>query len=127
MIFDFILLQAENAAPEAGPNGGMMQMILIGGIIVVFYFFMIRPQQKRQKEEKKFRESLGKGDRVVTIGGIYGKIVSVDETTVMVEVDSKGTKLRMDKSAVKPAPDSGQNTSSDRNSKDKDQESESKD
>ena len=55
---------------------------MIGVIIVVFYFFMIRPQQKKQKAEQKMRESLAKGDRVVTIGGIHGKIVAVDDTTI---------------------------------------------
>lgn len=112
MILDFILLQAETGgADSAAPGGGYLNMILIGGIIVVFYFFMIRPQQKRQKEEKKFREALGKGDRVITIGGMYGKIIGVEDDSVMVEVDSKGTKLRFDKAALKPAPESQDSSS----------------
>lgn len=121
MIFDFILLQTGDGGASPGPGGGIMNMVLIGGIIVVFYFFMIRPQQKRQKEEKLFREALGKGDRVVTIGGIYGKILSVEDATVIVEVDSKGTKLRIDKAALKPAPDTQQANGS----KEKDQDSKS--
>lgn len=123
MILDFILLQAETGGDaNPGMGGGVMNMILIGGIIVVFYFFMIRPQQKRQKEEKAFRESLGKGDKVVTIGGIYGKIISVEDNTVMVEVDSKGTKLRMEKAALKPAPDT-QASSQGSDSKEKEKDS----
>ncbi len=53
---------------------GMGNLLMIGLIVVVFYFFMIRPQAKKQKEEKKFRESIKKGDKVVTVGGIHGKI-----------------------------------------------------
>lgn len=104
----FILLQAQDstgggAAPGLFGGGGLSNFILIGGIIAVFYLFMIRPQQKRQKEERKFREGLQKGDRVMTIGGIHGRIASVEENAVLVEVDN-GVKLKMDKSAVKAAP-----------------------
>ncbi len=68
------------------------------GIIAVFYFFMIRPQAKKSKEAKKFREALNKGSRVVTIGGIHGKVVEVHDTTVL--LDTGGTKLRVEKSAI---------------------------
>jgi preprotein translocase subunit YajC len=104
MLSSFFLLQAQTAAPgAAAPSGGpQWQMFaMIGVIIVVFYFFMIRPQQRKQKAEQKMRDSLTKGDRVVTIGGIHGKIVSVDETTILIEVDN-GVKLKMEKTAVKP-------------------------
>ena len=77
----------------------MQQFIMLGMIIVVFYFFMIRPQVKRQKELKKFRESLAKGDKVVTTGGIYGKVVEIKETYLLLQVDDN-VKLRVDKSAV---------------------------
>jgi preprotein translocase subunit YajC len=68
-------------------------------IIVVFYFFMIRPQVKRQKETRKFRESLAKGDKVVTTGGIYGKIVEVKETTIVLEV-AKDVQIKVDKNGI---------------------------
>jgi preprotein translocase subunit YajC len=68
-------------------------------IIGVFYFFMLRPQMKKQKEEKKFRESLQKGDSVVTIGGLHGKIVEVEGATVVLEV-ATGVRLRFEKSAI---------------------------
>ena len=68
-------------------------------IIVVFYFFMIRPQMKRQKEIRKFRESLAKGDKVVTTGGIYGKIVEVKETTIILEV-AKDVNITVDKAGI---------------------------
>lgn len=68
-------------------------------IIVVFYFFFIRPQMKRSKDQKKFRESLEKGQKVVTIGGIHGKIVEIQDTTVSVEIDNN-VKIRVEKSAI---------------------------
>lgn len=74
------------------------QIIMLVLIIVVFYFFMIRPQMKRQKELKKFREGLTVGDKVVTIGGLHGKILEVAESTVVIAVESG--KIRVDKSAV---------------------------
>ncbi len=73
--------------------------VMMGLLMVVFYFFMIRPQQKKAKEAKKFRESLQKGSKVITIGGIHGKVLEVAETTVLLEVDN-GTKIRFEKSAV---------------------------
>lgn len=76
----------------------MDQLIMLVLILVVFYFFMIRPQMKKQKELKKFREGLSVGDKVVTIGGIHGKVLEVSESTVLVSVDSG--KIRVDKSAV---------------------------
>lgn len=74
------------------------QIIMLLLILVVFYFFMIRPQMKKQKELKKFREGLKVGDKVVTIGGIHGKILEVAESTLLIATESG--KLRMDKSAV---------------------------
>ena len=68
-------------------------------IIVVMYFFMVRPQQKKQKEIVKWRESLKKGDKIVTVGGIYGTIAEVKDTFLLVEVDNN-VKLRVDKTSV---------------------------
>ncbi|HOP43351.1 MAG: preprotein translocase subunit YajC [Flavobacteriales bacterium] len=73
--------------------------IMMGLLMVVFYFFMIRPQQKKAKDARKFRESLQKGSKVITIGGIHGKVVELAEKTVLLEVDS-GTKLRIERSAI---------------------------
>jgi preprotein translocase subunit YajC len=70
-------------------------------IIVVFYFFMIRPQVKKQKEGKKFVDSLDKGMRVVTIGGIHGKIEEVRDTTVIIATEGGG-KLKVEKRAISP-------------------------
>ena len=77
---------------------GMSSLIMLGLMVLVFWFFMIRPQMKKQKELKKFREALAKGDHVVTIGGIHGKILEVTDTTVLVQ--SESTKIRLDKSAI---------------------------
>lgn len=82
---------------QAGGNSGSLIMIL--GMVVVFYFFMIRPQMKKQKEAKKFREGLAKGDKVVTIGGIHGKILEVSESSVLLDCEGS-TKIRVEKSAV---------------------------
>lgn len=76
----------------------MQQLIMLVMIVVVFYFFMIRPQMKKQKELKKFRENLAVGDKVVTIGGIHGKILEVADSTVLIQ--SEGTKIRFEKSAI---------------------------
>lgn len=76
----------------------MQQMIMLVLILVVFYFFMIRPQMKKQKELKKFREGLSVGDKIVTIGGIHGKILEVAESTIVISTESG--KLRLDKAAV---------------------------
>ena len=77
----------------------MPQVLMFGAIILVFYFFMIRPQQKKARDQKKFREELVKGMNVVTIGGLHGKLVSVDDNTILVEVD-KGVRLVFDKSSI---------------------------
>ena len=87
----------QQAAPAAGSNCSFLIMMLL--IFVVMWFFMIRPQQKKQKELAQFRNSLKKGDKVVTIGGIYGVVSDVKEQYVIVEVDNN-VKLRVDKSAI---------------------------
>ena len=76
----------------------MSSLIMIVAMIVIFYFFMIRPQAKKQKELKKFREAMKPGDKVVTIGGIHGKILEIRDTTVLFQ--SEGTKLVVDKAAI---------------------------
>jgi preprotein translocase subunit YajC len=84
-----------------GGGQGMQSILMLGLMVLVFYFFMIRPQMKKQKELKKFREALKAGDKIVSIGGIHGKILEVTDTTVLIQ--SEGTKLRLEKSAVSQA------------------------
>ena len=68
-------------------------------IFVIMWFFMIRPQRKQQKELQKFRDSLKKGDKVVTIGSIYGTVVELKDKSVLIEVD-KDVKIRVDRNAL---------------------------
>ena len=95
MMFQLLTILAQDGAPA---GGGWSSMIFIGLMFVVMYFFFIRPQQKKAKEAQKFREALTKGARVVTIGGIHGKILDIDDKTVLLQCDSG--KLRVEKSAV---------------------------
>jgi preprotein translocase subunit YajC len=76
-----------------------VSLLLFGGMILVFWFFIIRPQSKQQKLTKEFQNNIDKGARVVTTGGIHGKIVKTDEATVLLEVDNN-VKLRLDKTAI---------------------------
>ena len=94
-----ILLMAPPAGGQTGGGGMASSLIFLVLIFVVFYFFFIRPQVKRQKDQKKFRESLAKGQKIITIGGIHGRIVELQETTCTIEVEG-GVKLRIEKSAV---------------------------
>ncbi|MFT5749178.1 MAG: preprotein translocase subunit YajC [Ancylomarina sp.] len=84
--------------PQEGQSP-LMQFLPLVLIVVVFYFFMIRPQMKRQKDLKKFREELKKGDKIVTTGGIYGKIIELNESTLIMEVEGQ-SRLKIDKVAV---------------------------
>ena len=92
-----ILLQTQTDGAAGGL--GMEQLITFGAIGLVFYFFMIRPQMKKQKEAKQFKESLIKGAKIITIGGIHGKIVEIKDETVVIEVEG-GNRLKMEKSAI---------------------------
>lgn len=85
---------------QAG-GGSWSGMVMIIAMIVIFYFFMIRPQQKKQKEIKKQREALAKGDKVVTAGGIHGRIKEVEADCFEIEV-APGVVIRIDKSSVYP-------------------------
>ena len=87
---------------QAPAGGGFSNIIFIGAIILVFYFFMVRPQQKKASDQKKFRESLTKGANVITIGGLHGKIIAVEGTTVVLEVD-RGTRLTFEKTSIASA------------------------
>lgn len=91
------LLQAAQASQGAAGGWTMWVMLLL--IFVVMWFFMIRPQRKQQKELEKFRAGLQKGDKVVTVGGIYGTVVEIKEKSVLIEVD-KDVKIRVDKNSL---------------------------
>jgi len=78
------------------PFTSLLPLILI---MVIFYFFLIRPQMKRQKELKNFREALKKGDRVITSGGIYGKINNISEGVITIDVGNN-VLIKVDKNAI---------------------------
>lgn len=92
-----ILLMAQPSGD--GKSDGFTSFIPLILIVLVFYMFFIRPQMRKNKEMKKFRESIGKGDKIVTIGGIHGKIVEVQETTFIIEVEGQN-RLKIERSAV---------------------------
>ena len=85
---------------DQGTGWANIAMIVV--LIAIFYLFMIRPQQKKQNEIKKFREGIKVGDRVVTAGGIYGKVRSVDDTTFSLEI-AKDVRITIDKGSVYPS------------------------
>lgn len=93
-MLNYILLQAND-----GQSGLIGNLILIGGIAIIFYFFMIRPQQKKQKAQREFIGSIKKGDMVVTIGGMHGRIVGLEDDSVILEVD-RGARIKFDKTSI---------------------------
>ena len=95
-MLQFILLQ--EAAPAAQGNTWSFWIMMLA-IIVVFYFFMIRPQTKKQKELQQKRESMKKGDKVITAGGIYGEIKEVQETTFIITI-AKDVTIKVSKDSV---------------------------
>ena len=97
MLAIMTLLQAQGAAQGGG--GGLTMLLMLALIFVVMWLFMIRPQQKRQKELNSFRDSLQKGDKVVTVGGIYGTVLEVNDNKVMLEID-KDVKIKVDKASL---------------------------
>lgn len=88
---------------ENQASGGYTGILMIVAMIVIFYFFMIRPQSKKQKEIKKAREAMSVGDKVITAGGLYGKIREVKETTFMIEI-APNVIIKIEKTSVYPDP-----------------------
>jgi|NOAtaT_7_FD_contig_31_7073492_length_414_multi_7_in_0_out_0_1 preprotein translocase subunit YajC len=94
-MLNYTLLEANIA-----PGIDIKQIVLIAGFVLVFYFFMIRPQQQRQKAQRGFLDQIKKGDNVITIGGIHGKIHEIDNDVIVLEVDTRGSKITISKNAV---------------------------
>lgn len=94
--FASIYLQAAPAQNSPNLITGLLPLLLV---FVVFYFFMIRPQMKKQKELANYRSAIGKGDKVITTGGIYGKVVEVADNVVTIEI-ANDVKIRVDKNAI---------------------------
>lgn len=117
-----LILLDEQANPQGGGYGGM---IMIVAMIVIFYFFMIRPQSKKQKELKRAREAMKKGDKVVTAGGIHGRIKELKDNVVQLEI-AQGVTIKIDKTSVfavpEPLPSKGDKASDKGDKKDSDAE-----
>jgi len=96
-----IMLMTQPEGSDGNPYQGIIMMVLIIG---VFYMFFIRPQQKKAKEAVKMRDALKKGDKIVTVGGIHGKIIEVSDATFTIEVEGQN-RLKINKDAVSPSGD----------------------
>ena len=96
-LLNMILMALPSGQSGSNPLMSFLPIVLI---IVVFYFFMIRPQTKKAKSEREFKEGLKKGDKVVTIGGIHGRIVETQERTYTIETEGSEIRLKVEKSAI---------------------------
>jgi len=96
-MLNFILLQATSE------NAGLYNILMIVALIAIFYFFMIRPQQKKAKALRNFREGIKEGQKVVTAGGIYGKVKKIKETIIVLEIASNVC-INIDKNSVYESP-----------------------
>ncbi|HIA06522.1 MAG TPA: preprotein translocase subunit YajC [Flavobacteriales bacterium] len=85
--------------PGQGESSPMTTILMFGSIILVFYFFMLRPQMKKQKDQRKFKDEVKKGDKVVTLGGIHGKIVEIRDSVFILDIENGG-KIKVEKSAI---------------------------
>ncbi|MCS6903926.1 MAG: preprotein translocase subunit YajC [Bacteroidia bacterium] len=90
---------------QDGRSASWFQLALIGLMIAFFYFFIILPQQKRQKKEREFQNNLKIGDMVITIGGIYGKVVGLEDKLIYLQVD-ENTRLKVSRQAIREIPSS---------------------
>ncbi len=98
MNFNLFLLDAAttstgDAAQQGGTGGLFMPIIMFGIMLLAMYFFIIRPQKKKEKAEKQMRENLQIGDEIITIGGIYGRVISLKEDSIVIESKSDHSKM----------------------------------
>lgn len=91
----FLMAQPADGSGSASPYSSLIMIVVL---MVIFWLFFIRPQSKKAKEQKKFQEELKRGDRIITIGGIHGKIAEVNDSTVIIE--SEGTRIKIEKAAI---------------------------
>ncbi len=94
-----ILTVVLQEAPQQAPGGSYSFIIMMVAIFAIMYFLMILPQKKRQKQIQQFRNSLSKGDKIVTVGGIYGTVDEIHEHYVIIVVDSN-VRIRVAKNSI---------------------------
>ncbi|MGH1542690.1 MAG: preprotein translocase subunit YajC [Arenicella sp.] len=95
----FFISDAMAQTGAAGGSGGIMAFLPMIGLFVVFYFLLIRPQQKRQKQHKEMIAAVGKGDEIVTMGGLLGKVVDLNDNFLTIEV-AKGTNVKVQRNLI---------------------------
>ncbi len=97
-MFEFLLGMAP---PQGGgAEGGIMSTLIMFALIIgIFYFMILRPQQKRQKERQKLLDSVKKGDKVITAGGLHGTVAGLDEKTLLIQV-ADNVKMKFERSAI---------------------------
>jgi preprotein translocase subunit YajC len=98
-LMSVLLMMGNTGGGAGGGSSAVSTIVMMVLIVVVFYFFFIRPQSKKNKELKRFRESLQKGDKVITAGGVHGKILEVGETTCIIETEGQG-RLKIEKMSI---------------------------
>lgn len=104
-LLNTLLFMPQQATDGQAGGNSWMSFVWILLIIVVFYFFFIRPQSKKAKEERNFRDSLQKGDKIITTAGIHGKIIELNDTTAIIETEGQG-RLKIEKAAIMRQADS---------------------
>ncbi len=97
---EFLSIFLQQAAPQ-GKGGTLSFWIMMIAFIAIFYLFLIRPQQKRQKKEREFREALKKGDRVITSGGIHGKVHEINDNTIVIDIANQ-VYITVEKNFIQP-------------------------
>ena len=95
-----LLLDGEAAAAPQQQSNPIFMLVMLGAMVLVFWLFIIRPQKKQKKEEEKMRNELSIGDEIVTIGGIYGRIVSIKEDSFVMESIADKSKYKFAKWAI---------------------------
>ncbi len=95
----FVLLQAPTGVGGSFLSGGGGTILMMVAMFAIIYFFMIRPQNKKQKEIQNFRKSLEAGQKVITAGGVHGKIKEVKEDSVILEI-AENVRIKIDKSSI---------------------------
>ena len=99
-MFNLITTAYATSGSTAAAGGGMSSILMIVVMIAIFYFLLIRPENKRKKQAEEMRSSLKKGDWLTTIGGVYGRIVSITDRTVVIETSEDRVRIEFLKSAI---------------------------